>query len=160
VYGNPSYEAFPCVHPSPIRISVPRIVHDAYVKYTERKGKQPGPMLDNYRQRIQAHEVWLFLDDRNIAGVLVLSPKSDHLLLDNVAVDPAHHGKGIGRALIEFAEREAARRGYGEVRLYTHQKMHENIAMYPHLGYQETGRGQEDGFARVFFRKRIKSPAS
>jgi GNAT superfamily N-acetyltransferase len=140
--------------------TVERIVHDAYVKYTERMGKQPGPMLDDYRQRIQAHEVWLFLDDRNIAGVLVLSPKSDHLLLDNVAVDPAHHGKGIGRALIEFAEREAARRGYGEVRLYTHQKMHENIAMYPHLGYQETGRGQEDGFARVFFRKRIKSPAS
>jgi GNAT superfamily N-acetyltransferase len=117
-------------------------------------------MLDDYRQRIQAHEVWLYLDDKNIVGVLVLSPKSDHLLLDNVAVDPAHHEKGIGRALIEFAEREAVRRGYGEVRLYTHQKMHENIAMYPHLGYEETGRGEQGGFARVFFRKRIKSPAS
>ena len=33
--------------------TVERIVHDAYVKYTERMGKQPGPMLDDYRQRIQ-----------------------------------------------------------------------------------------------------------
>jgi hypothetical protein len=30
--------------------TVERIVHDAYVKYTERMGKQPGPMLDDYRQ--------------------------------------------------------------------------------------------------------------
>jgi GNAT superfamily N-acetyltransferase len=141
--------------------AVERIVHDAYVKYIERIGKQPGPMLDDYRQRIEAQEIWLFRDSGNVAvGILVLSAKSDHLLLDNVAVDPAHHGKGIGRALIEFAEREAVRQGYREIRLYTHQKMHENIALYPHLGYEETGRGEQDGFARVFFRKRLTSPAS
>jgi hypothetical protein len=27
--------------------------------------------------------------------------------------------------------------------------------MYPHLGYDETGRGEEAGFQRVFFRKRM-----
>ena len=26
VYGNPAYEAFPCVHPSPIRVSVPLLL--------------------------------------------------------------------------------------------------------------------------------------
>jgi len=64
----------------------------------------------------------------------------DHLLLDNVAVDPALHGRGLGRTLIAFAKREALRRGYREVRVYTHEAMAENLAMYPVLGWQETGR--------------------
>ena len=64
----------------------------------------------------------------------------------------------VGRALMAFAEAEACRRGYREVRLYTHQTMTENIAMYPRLGYQETGRGIEDGYARVFFAKPLGRP--
>jgi len=78
------------------------------------------------------------------------------LLLDNVAVDPNHQGKGIGRALIDFAEQEARRRGHAEIRLYTHQSMHENIVLYPRLGYEETGRGEQAGFQRVFFRKILR----
>jgi ribosomal protein S18 acetylase RimI-like enzyme len=134
---------------------VEHIVHDAYAKYVKRIGRSPGPMLDDYGKRIQAHEVWVATDGDNVIGAVVLLPKPDYLLLDNIAVDPVFHGRGIGRMLIAFAEREARRRGYTEIRLYTHQKMHENIAMYPRLGYEETGRGEQGGFARVFFRKRM-----
>ena len=132
-----------------------RIVNDAYVKYVGRIGKPPAPMLDDYRKHILAHEAWVVLDGTAVTGLLVLVPTADYLLLDNVAVDPRFHGRGIGRALIEFAEREAARCGYNEIRLFTHQKMHENLLMYPRLGYEETGRGAQDGFDRVFYRKQI-----
>lgn len=134
---------------------IQRIVHAAYIKYVERLGKPPAPMLDDYRRRIVAREAWVMLDGTDVTGVLILVPRADHLLLDNVAVDPRFRGKGIGRALIEFAEREAARREYNEIRLFTHQKMHENLLMYPRLGYEETGRGTQDGFDRVFYRKQI-----
>ena len=53
----------------------------------------------------------------------------DYLLLDNIAVDPARHGQGIGRRLLDFTEAEARRRGYGAVELYTNEVMVENIAM-------------------------------
>ena len=134
---------------------IQRIVHDAYVTYVDRIGKPPAPMLDDHRKHVLAHEAWVILNETDVTGVLILIPHADHLLLDNVAVDPRSRGKGFGRALIEFAEREAARRGYDEIRLFTHQKMHENLLMYPHLGYEEIGRGTQDGFDRVFFRKRI-----
>jgi len=132
---------------------IQRIVRDAYVKYVERIGKPPAPMLDDYRKHILAHEAWVMLNEIDMTGVLILIPHAGYLLLDNIAVDPRFQGKGIGRALIEFAEREAARRGYSEIRLFTHQKMHENLLMYPRLGYEETGRFAQDGFDRVFFRK-------
>ena len=134
---------------------VERIVRDAYTKYVERIGKPPGPMLDDYRARIRAHQAWVLEADGSVAGVIILLPEDDYLLLDNVAVDPAWHGRGLGRALMEFAEREAARRGYDEVRLYTHQKMTENVAMYARLGWEETGRGEQAGYSRVFFRKLV-----
>lgn len=33
--------------------------------------------------------------------------------------------------------------------------MTENIALYSRTGWQETGRGEQNGFARVFFRKPV-----
>jgi len=136
--------------------AVERIVRAAYTKYVARIGKPPGPMNDDYAARIAQQAVWLLIASGEIAGILVLLEEDDHLLLDNVAVDPRHQGSGIGRALIDFAEQEARRRGHAEIRLYTHQAMHENIVLYPRLGYEETGRGEQAGFQRVFFRKILR----
>ena len=35
------------------------------------------------------------------------------------------------------------------------ERMTENIALYARLGFEETGRGHEAGYDRVFMRKRI-----
>jgi len=132
-----------------------RIIADAYHKYVQRIGKAPGPMLDDYPAHVRRHTAWVVESDAMVLGLIVLLPERDHLMLDNVAVDPAHHGRGVGRALMTFAEQEAVRRGYTELRLYTHEMMTENLAMYPALGWQETGRGEQAGYRRVFFRKPV-----
>ncbi|MGA9868140.1 MAG: GNAT family N-acetyltransferase [Acetobacteraceae bacterium] len=137
-----------------------RIVAAAYAKYIARIGKPPAPMLDDYAAHVRAHAAWVIEDDGTVAGLIVLLPMDDHLQLDNIAVDPALHGRGVGRALMSFSEREAARRGYHELRLYTHEAMTENLAMYPALGWQETGRREEAGYRRVFFRKPILQEAA
>jgi hypothetical protein len=41
------------------------------------------------------------------------------------------------------------------VTLYTNEAMVENRRLYARLGYAETGRRVEDGYRRVFFRKRL-----
>jgi GNAT superfamily N-acetyltransferase len=133
--------------------AIERIVHDAYVKYVARIGKPPGPMLDDYAARVAAGEVSVCAEDGDLAGILVLEPAADHLLLDNIAVAPGWQGRGVGRLLLDFADAEARRAGYTELRLYTHVLMHENIALYTRLGWQEYGRGEQSGFQRVFMRK-------
>jgi GNAT superfamily N-acetyltransferase len=135
--------------------AVTRIVAEAYHKYIGRIGKPPGPLFDDYASHIRNHTAWVADSGAAVVGLIVLLPADDHLLLDNVAVDPARHGCGVGRALMVFAEQEARRRGYTELRLYTHEKMTENLAMYPALGWQETGRGEQAGYQRVFFRKQV-----
>jgi GNAT superfamily N-acetyltransferase len=135
---------------------VERIVRDAYGMYVERIGKPPGPMLDDYGALIADGVVSVLEDsDDTIAAIIVLLPKPDHLLLDNIAVRPDRQGRGLGRQLITFAEDEARRLGYAELRLYTHQKMTENITLYGRFGFAETGRGQQAGYNRVFMTKRL-----
>jgi ribosomal protein S18 acetylase RimI-like enzyme len=53
------------------------------------------------------------------------------------------------------AEAEARVLGLPELRLYTNELMTANVAWYPRLGYRETERRAERGFARVFFEKRL-----
>jgi ribosomal protein S18 acetylase RimI-like enzyme len=138
------------------RATVEAIVTAAYSVYISRIGKPPGPMLDDYRARIADGAVSVYeAADGAIVGIVVLLPEPDHLLLDNVAVRPECQGRGIGRALIAFAETEAQRLGFREVRLYTHATMTENIALYRRLGFVETGRGHEAGYDRVFMRKAV-----
>ncbi len=80
---------------------------------------------------------------------------TEGFLLDNIAVLPDWQGKGHGRALIEFAESEARRRGWQELRLYTHALMTENIALYRRIGFTETRRVSEMGYDRIYMTKRL-----
>jgi ribosomal protein S18 acetylase RimI-like enzyme len=136
--------------------SVEAIVHDAYAIYIERIGKPPGPMLDDYAALIRDGRVSVLVEpDGTIVGIIVLLSKPDHLLLDNIAVRRDRQGQGLGRRLIAFAEAEARRLGYRELRLYTHVTMVENIALYARFGFVETGRGSTAGYDRVFMMKRL-----
>ena len=57
-----------------------------------------------------------------VAGVLVLRPDGDALMVENVAVDRRARG-GIGPRAARVEPREAAARGIAELRLDTHERM-------------------------------------
>jgi GNAT superfamily N-acetyltransferase len=131
------------------------LVRAAYALYVPRIGREPSPMNDDYPALIAAARVWVIDHEGELAGVVVLEDTPDALQVENVAVRPQSQGRGLGRALLSFADDEARRRGYGAVILYTNVHMTENVARYPKLGYVEVGRGHEHGFDRVFFRKEL-----
>jgi hypothetical protein len=112
-------------------------------------------MLDDYGELISRDAVWVMEEGGSIVGFVVLLPRPDHLLLDNIAVSPERQGAGSGRKLLAFAEAEAIKRGYSEIRLYTHVKMVENQRLYASIGYEQTEVRVEQGFERVFTHKRL-----
>jgi len=135
--------------------AIEALVREAYAMYVPRIGREPAPVTADHAGLVAAGRTSVVEADGEVAGVIVLIPGSDHLLVENVAVSPRMQGRGLGRELMAFAERRAAELGMAELRLYTNQLMTENIALYPALGYTETGRRVEDGFARIYFSKRI-----
>lgn len=131
------------------------VVDQAYHRYVDRIGRKPGPMLDDYSLRQAEGTLWVLEESGGIAGIVVLIDMDDHLLLDNIAVTPSRQGQGLGRLLLDFAAGEAARRGYREMRLYTHARMTENRALYRRLGWEEYAQGEQSGYRRVFMRKPV-----
>ncbi|MDQ7092243.1 GNAT family N-acetyltransferase [Desulfosporosinus sp. PR] len=130
-------------------------IQKSYQKYIVRIGKKPGPMLDDYLALILDGNVFCGEFGEEIAGVLVLKKFDGYMLLENVALLPEFQGKGFGKQLIAFAEHYSSENNYQEIRLYTNVKMTENIEIYHKLGYSEYSRKEENGFERVYFKKRL-----
>jgi ribosomal protein S18 acetylase RimI-like enzyme len=133
--------------------AVLRMVRAAFAKYTLRIGREPYPMGIDYAGPIAREHCWIAIAGHRPAGMLVLVPEADHLHLETVAVAPEAQGRGVGGRLLAFAEHRAVTAGLGEVRLYTNEKMTENLAFYVRHGYRETHRDEQHGFRRVFFTK-------
>lgn len=131
-------------------------VRAAYEMYVARMDREPAPMMADYESLVRQGVVRVLEDAAEIVGVLVSFARSDHYFVENIAVKPDRHGHGFGKQLLQVAETEARRAGLHELRLYTNEAMTENVAMYPHLGWEETGRRLEDGFRRIYFRKAIE----
>jgi GNAT superfamily N-acetyltransferase len=132
-------------------------VHRAYARYAGRLPHPPKPVLADYARVVQDEPTWLLeAADGACIGVLVLVPAADYLLIENVAVEPTWQGRGLGRRLLEFAEAEAVRQGFREVRLYTHALMTENRALYARGGFVEYDQRTVGGRDAVFMRKALK----
>jgi ribosomal protein S18 acetylase RimI-like enzyme len=127
----------------------------AYGHYVERIGGPPRPITDDYVEVVRRHDVTVAERDGEIAGLLVLAIGDEGFVVDNVAVDPAHQGSGVGRALLEHAEASARRAGFDSIALYTHERMIENLALYERIGYAEYDRRRIGDASLVYLRKRL-----
>jgi GNAT superfamily N-acetyltransferase len=125
-----------------------------YQRYVPRIGRPPAPMTADYPAAVRRGQAWVAATGGEVAGFIILIPRPGYLLLDNVTVLAAAQGQGIGARLLALAEDRARALHLPEIRLYTNAAMTENLAYYPRHGYTETHRAHQDGFHRVFFRKR------
>ena len=140
---------------------VPRLtalVQSAYGPYVERLGGPPRPLTDDYDEVVAYQRVTVIEDAGEIVGLLVLDVTDEGFVVDNVAVDPSHQGRGVGRALLEHAEAEARRAGFDSIYLYTHERMTENLGLYARAGYVEYDRRRHGEVTIVYLRKPLPAP--
>lgn len=130
-------------------------VEAAYTKYIARIGKEPAPLRADYPALIAQGVVYVLTYNEGIRGVLVMMPQGKSLFVENVAVDPQVQGRGLGRRLMTFVEQQARSMQLDKLCLYTNELMTENLSFSRHLGFEEEARRIEDGYHRVFLRKRL-----
>lgn len=129
-----------------------RCMVTAYSIYQERMGGKRLPPMDiNYSSEIQNYPVWVVESNGKILGGIIMTFENDEASIANIAISPKCQGRGIGRALMEYAELKARERHFSELRLATHVLLRENISLYQHLGWKETGRDA----TRILMKKRI-----
>jgi len=130
-----------------------QVARAAYGHYVERIGAAPRPMVDDYAEVVRDFDVTVAERDGQVLGLLVVADTDEGFTIDNVAVDPAAQGTGIGRILLEHAEAEARRAGLDSIALYTHETMTENLDLYARIGYVEYDRRDVGAGSLVYMRK-------
>ncbi len=128
-------------HATPEEIAqIAAIVNAAYTKWIDVIGGKPMPMTADYHALIAQQRVYSVRDGLELIAVLVIWQADDALYVDNLAVDPAHQGRGVGSQLLTFAERKAREMQLSKLTLCTNEKMTYNQAHYAKHGYFEIRR--------------------
>ncbi|SOH95121.1 L-amino acid N-acyltransferase YncA [Monaibacterium marinum] len=127
---------------------VTRIARAAYTVYVDELGPNLPPMVQDFSPDIAAGHLWVCE-----GGYICAKPMGKDWLIENVAVDPAYAGQGIGRRLMLAAEGAGRDLGFHRAVLYTNAAMTANLMLYPRLGYTETHRVTEHNLHRVYFAK-------
>ena len=135
--------------------SIVRCVHSAYEPYIERMGRQPAPMLADYRRLVQDGVVIVAERGGSIEGLIVVWAEVDHVYIDSVATVESSRGTGVGQALLAWAEDHARATGHTEIRLYTNIAMVENLGYYERRGFVQTHRSSDSGYERAYFSKSV-----
>jgi GNAT superfamily N-acetyltransferase len=130
----------------------------AYAKWIPLIGREPTPMTADYDRIVREDLVDLLLLDGELVAIVWMVTHPDHLLVENLAVAPAHQGLGLGRHLLAHAEGLAVRQGLPLVRLYTNQRFVSNIAFYTRSGYRIDREEPFWGGVKVHMSKRVDDP--
>ncbi|MBN9549014.1 MAG: GNAT family N-acetyltransferase [Alphaproteobacteria bacterium] len=115
--------------------AVKAIVRAAYAKWVPVIGREPLPMRADYDKALEEHHFDLAIEDGRIVGLIETMAHDDHIWIENVAVAPEAQGRGIGRRLLDRAERKAVETGCRELRLLTNGAFEANVRLYRRHGY-------------------------
>jgi ribosomal protein S18 acetylase RimI-like enzyme len=74
--------------------------------------------------------------DDHLVGTVMVGYEGHRGWVNYLAVDPAHRGEGIGRALMDEAERLLLAEGCPKVQLQVRTRNADVVAFYEHLGYR------------------------
>ena len=74
------------------------IARAAYATYVPRIGREPAPMSADYAAEIAAGHAIVISHGQDVAGYLIGCPHADGYFIENIAVDPASQGRGLGGA--------------------------------------------------------------
>lgn len=84
-----------------------------------------------------------------LAGCVFIKEKADHFYLGKLAVAPALEGQGIGRKLMERADKEAVAQGKPVIELQVRIELIRNRVVFEKLGYHMTAETAHPGYSRT-----------
>lgn len=136
--------------------AIARLTDVAYSKWVPVIGRKPRPMSADYHHAVRHHWIDLHEIDGELAALIEMIPSDAYLLIESIAIAPAHQGKGLGGTLLDHAAGTARAGSLAELRLYTNAAFASNIAFYAMRGFTVSGREPlTDGGVLVHMSRRL-----
>ncbi len=132
----------------------------AFLAYVQKIDSQatsgPYPWL---KGAIAHGDVYVGIDGTTVVGLISTNRTNDELVIDQLGVDPARQGEGIGSWLLEQLEMAAREDGVSTLSLQTAENMDHLLRLYSRHGFVETRRAPphhgDDEYLRVHMMKQL-----
>lgn len=112
----------------------------------------------NLRDKASDEACFIATLDGRLAGCIFAAERPDAFYVGKLAVDDSLRGMGIGRALMQAAERHAMARGKATLELQTRIELAANHATFERMGFVEVERTAHHGYDRptsITYRKTL-----
>lgn len=116
-------------------VAVVALQHAAYASGRTVTGVEALPLRADYDDIFARMECWVVDGPEHLDGALILELRDDDMLIWSVSTHPHARSRGVGTALLAFAERRARESGRDIMRLYTNERLTRNVAWYARSGY-------------------------
>ena len=131
---------------------VGRVIRAAFTPYVRALGREwPADGSAGYAEawerfaaELARGDVYVALDAERIVGAVRTKPQEKDLYIDQIAVDPARQGTGVGSWLLQRIDEVARARGLGGLSLETAEMAVANIRLYRRHGFEIVSRGPPD----------------
>ncbi len=116
--------------------AIDRLMLAAFTPYARKLGREPRagpyPWLE---ASIGRGDVYVALDESEIVGVIATSRRGDELAINQLGVDPARQGGGIGGWLLGQIEQIARHDQIKALTLFTAEMMSDVVRLYDRHGF-------------------------
>ncbi len=99
---------------------------------------------EQFAAELARGDVYVALDGGRIVGAVRTKPQEKDLYIQQIAVDPARQGTGVGSWLLQRIDEVARARGLGGLSLETAEMAVANIRLYRRHGFEIVSRGPPD----------------
>ncbi len=131
---------------------VARVIRAAFTPYLRALGREfPAEGTAEYAEgweeflaELGRGDVYVALAGERIVGAVRTKTQEKDLYINQIAVDPARQGTGVGSWLLQRIDEMARARGLGSLSLETAEMAVANIRLYQRHGFKIVSRGPPD----------------
>jgi predicted N-acetyltransferase YhbS len=130
--------------------SLLKVIHAAFEEYRGRLDPPSGAhaeTVDSLRRKLSTARVAIAEIEGKIVGCVFLKSEPGRVYISRLSVLPNERCRGIGSALMDFAEAWARREGLERAYLGVRIVLTEQQAYYTRRGYRGIGEARHEGFA-------------
>ncbi|MEM7614465.1 MAG: GNAT family N-acetyltransferase [Pseudomonadota bacterium] len=132
------------------------LAQTAFAPYANRIRGRREPLSADLRELVMAGRISVFVVANAIRGFVCYYTDGPDVHIEALAVGNKFRRRGVGRQLLDKADREGLRAGCRRAIFYTNAQMFENIAYFRAKGFQEVDRRLSNGFERVVLERYLR----
>ncbi len=132
------------------------LAQTAFAPYaTGVRGKRE-PLRADLRELVEEEAVSVFILENAVRGFICYHIDGPDLHIEALAVSARQRRRGVGRQLLDQADREGLAKKCRRAIFHTNAAMFENLAYFRAKGFEETDRRNENGFDRIYMERYLR----